>query len=66
MEEIRKGLKRNVEVQRSSKGSQAKLESQSKSAEIQFGFQEQSTPKSSPRSHTNSVFDVLYMDGKIR
>jgi hypothetical protein len=23
-------------------------------------------PKSSPRSHTNSVLDVLYMDGKIR
>jgi hypothetical protein len=35
-------------------------------AEIQFGFQEQSAPKSSPRSHTNSVLDVLYMDGKIR
>jgi hypothetical protein len=32
MEEIRKGLKRDVEVQRSSKGSQAKLESQSKSS----------------------------------
>jgi hypothetical protein len=31
MDEIRKGLKRDVEVQRSSKGSQAKLESQSKS-----------------------------------
>jgi hypothetical protein len=35
-------------------------------AEIQFGFQEQSAPKSSPRSHTNSILDVLYMDGKIR
>jgi hypothetical protein len=33
---------------------------------IKFGFQEQSAPKSSPRSHTNSAFDVLYMDGKIR
>jgi hypothetical protein len=32
MEEIRKGLKRYVEVQRSSKGGQAKLESQSKSS----------------------------------
>jgi hypothetical protein len=32
MEEIRKGLKRDVEVQRSSKGGQAKLESQSKSS----------------------------------
>jgi hypothetical protein len=31
MEEIRKVLKRDVEVQRSSKGGQAKLESQSKS-----------------------------------
>jgi hypothetical protein len=30
MENIRKGLKRDVEVQRSSKGGQAKLESQSK------------------------------------
>jgi hypothetical protein len=30
MEEIRKGLKRDVEVKRSSKGGQAKLESQSK------------------------------------
>jgi hypothetical protein len=35
-------------------------------AEIQFGFQEPSAPKSSPRSHTNFVLDVLYMDGKIR
>jgi hypothetical protein len=35
-------------------------------AEIQFGFQEQSAPKLSPRSHTNSVLDVLYIDGKIR
>jgi hypothetical protein len=35
-------------------------------AEIQFGFQEQSAPKLSPRSHTNSVLYVLYMDGKIR
>jgi hypothetical protein len=35
-------------------------------AEIQFGFHEQSAPKSSPRSLTNSVLDVLYMDGKIR
>jgi hypothetical protein len=35
-------------------------------AEIQFRFQEQSAPKLSPRSHTNSVLDVLYMDGKIR
>jgi hypothetical protein len=32
MEKIRKGLKRDVEVQRSSKGGQAKLESQSKSS----------------------------------
>jgi hypothetical protein len=32
MEEIRKGLKRDVEVQKSSKGGQAKLESQSKSS----------------------------------
>jgi hypothetical protein len=32
MEQIRKGLKRDVEVQRSSKGSQAKLESQSMSS----------------------------------
>jgi hypothetical protein len=31
-----------------------------------FGFQEQSTPKSSPRKHMESVLDVLYMDGKIR
>jgi hypothetical protein len=30
MEEIRKDLKRDVEVQRSSKGGQAKMESQSK------------------------------------
>jgi hypothetical protein len=35
-------------------------------AGIQFGFQEQSTPKSSPRSHTKSVLDVHYMDGKLR
>jgi hypothetical protein len=32
MEKIRKGLKRDVEVQKSSKGGQAKLESQSKSS----------------------------------
>jgi hypothetical protein len=32
IEEIKKGLKRDVEVQRSSKGGQAKLESQSKSS----------------------------------
>jgi hypothetical protein len=32
VEKIRKGLKRDVEVQRSSKGGQAKLESQSKSS----------------------------------
>jgi hypothetical protein len=32
MEEIRKGLKRDLEVQRSSKGGQAQLESQSKSS----------------------------------
>jgi hypothetical protein len=32
MEKIRKGLKRDVEVQRSSKGGQAMLESQSKSS----------------------------------
>jgi hypothetical protein len=32
MKEIRKGLKRDVEVQRISKGGQAKLESQSKSS----------------------------------
>jgi hypothetical protein len=32
MEKIRKGLKRDVEVQRGSKGGQAKLESQSKSS----------------------------------
>jgi hypothetical protein len=55
MEEIRKGLKRDVEVQRSSKGGQTKLESQ-----------EQFAPKLLPISHTNSVLDVLYMDGKIR
>jgi hypothetical protein len=35
-------------------------------AEIQFGFQEQSAPKLSPRSHTNSFLDIIYMDGKIR
>jgi hypothetical protein len=35
-------------------------------AGIQFGFQEQFTPESSPRSHTNSILDVLYMDGKLR
>jgi hypothetical protein len=35
-------------------------------AEIQFGFEEQSAPKLSPRSHTNSVLNILYMDGKIR
>jgi hypothetical protein len=66
MEEIRKGLKRDMEVQRNSKGGQAMLESQSKSSWNPIGFQEQSAPKSSPRSHTNSVLDVLYMDGKIR
>jgi hypothetical protein len=43
----KEGHKRDMEVQRSSKGGQAKLESQS-------------------NSHTNSVLDVLYMDGKIR
>jgi hypothetical protein len=32
LKEIRKGLKRDVEVQRSSKGGQAKLESESKSS----------------------------------
>jgi hypothetical protein len=32
MDKIRKGLKRGMEVQRSSKGGQAKLESQSKSS----------------------------------
>jgi hypothetical protein len=52
--------------QRTSKGSQAKLESNPSRAEIQFGFQEQSALKSAPRSHTNSVLDILYMDGKIR
>jgi hypothetical protein len=35
-------------------------------AGIQFGFQEQSAPKSSPRSHTNSVLEILYMEGKLR
>jgi hypothetical protein len=52
--------------QRTSKGGQAKLESNPSRAEIQFGFQEQSTLKSWPRSHTNSILDILYMDGKIR
>lgn len=31
-----------------------------------FGLQEQPALKSSPRSHTDSVFDVLYMVGKLR
>ena len=31
----------------------------------QFGIQEQHILKMTPRTHTESVSDVLYMDGKI-
>jgi hypothetical protein len=34
-------------------------------AGIQFGFQEQSAPKSLPISHTNSVLYILYVDEKL-
>jgi hypothetical protein len=66
MEKIRNGLKRDVEVQRSSKGGQAKLKSQSKSSWNPIRIPGTVAPKSSPRSHTNSILDVLYMDGNIR
>jgi hypothetical protein len=62
MEEIRKGLKRDVEVQRSSKGGQGKLESQSKSSRNSIRIPGTVAPK----SHTNFILDILYMDGKIR
>ena len=32
---------------------------------IHLGVQEQPAPKSTPRPHTESVLDALYMDGKI-
>ena len=32
---------------------------------VHLGVQEQPAPKMTPRSHTESVLDVLYMDGKI-
>ena len=32
---------------------------------VHLGVQEQPTPKSTPRPHTESVLDALYMDGKI-
>jgi hypothetical protein len=32
---------------------------------VHLGVQEQPTPKITPRSHTESVLGVLYMDGKI-
>jgi hypothetical protein len=66
MEKIRKGLKRDVEVQRSNKGDQAKLESQSNLSWNPIRIPWTVAPKSSHRSHTNSVLDVLYMDRKIR
>jgi hypothetical protein len=65
MEEIRKDLKIGVEVQRS-RVAKPNWSPNTNWAEIQFGFQEQSAPKPSPRSHTNSILDNLYMDGKIR
>jgi hypothetical protein len=34
--------------------------------DLDFMNQEQSAPKSLPRSHMDSVLDILYMDGKIR
>ena len=32
---------------------------------VHLGVQEQPAPKSTPRPHTESVLDALYMDGKI-
>ena len=32
---------------------------------VHLGVQEQPTPKMMPRSHTEFISDVLYMDGKI-
>jgi hypothetical protein len=66
MEEITMGLKRDVEVQRSSKGSQAKLESQSNSSWNPIRIPGTVRTKIVARSHTNSILYVPYMDGKIR
>ena len=32
---------------------------------VHLGVQEQPAPKSTPRPHTESILDALYMDGKI-
>ena len=32
---------------------------------VHLGVQEQPTPKSTPRPHTESILDALHMDGKI-
>jgi hypothetical protein len=65
MDEKRKGLKRDV-GKGAAKAAKPSWSPNPSRAEIEFGFQEQSAPKSSPRSHTNSVLDVLYKDGKIK
>jgi hypothetical protein len=66
MEEIRKGLREAWRCKGVAKVAKPSWSPNPSRAEIQFGFQEQSAPKSSPRSHTNSVWNVLYMDGNIR
>lgn len=44
---------------------QSKLEVQTTQVRAHLGIQEEHTKKTTPESHTESVFDVLYMDGKI-
>jgi hypothetical protein len=66
MENIRKGLKRDVEVQRSSKGGQAKLDSQSKSSWNPIWIPGIVDAKIVTQITYNSILDILYMDGKLR
>ena len=42
-----------------------KLVAKTTQVRVHLGVQEQPTPKMMPRSHTESVLNVLYMDGKI-
>jgi len=69
-------LENGIETQETSMDIQIEMEARSLSdlsrqgggpnqVRVHLGVQEQHTPKMMPRPHTESILDVLYMDGKI-
>ena len=73
---VRPQLENGIETQETSMDIQIEMEARSLSdlsrqgggpnqVRVHLGVQEQSARKSMPRSYTEPVLDVLYMDGKI-